>query len=316
MHSLLDIIAGIFLFILIFFRKYILTRVQRISEAVANSWKEWRLGPLRIINHSLWAGIACMVGALILQAVIHNMSIVILICLSGFIGAAWWGQLVEGTPKILRSFGYYGSILGGTIGVVISCTVFDVSYITIFTALALAAPWVQAVGRVRCLIQGCCHGSETEAPLAIRYFHERSRVCHVSDLKGKLLHNTQLYSIISNVITGLVLTRLAWSEVSPSLICGLYFILSGLWRFVEESYGGETQTKLVYGLRLYQWLAITSVITGIIFTMIPSSSIPDIYLALNLKDVLIISGCGLFAAFSMGMDFPDKKFRFARLTSD
>ena len=35
--------------------------------------------------------------------------------------------------------------------------------------------------------------------------------------------------------------------MSFSLIVGLYFILSGLGRFVEEAYRGEVQTKIVGG---------------------------------------------------------------------
>jgi protein-S-isoprenylcysteine O-methyltransferase Ste14 len=316
MHSLLDILAGAFLYILILFRKRILAEVQKISEKFANGWREWHIGPLRIINHSLWAGLACITGMVIAQSVLHNINLLVIVCFASFVGAALWGQLVEGSPKLLRPFGYYGGILGGTIGVAISCMIFNASLVNIFVALALAAPWVQAVGRVRCWIQGCCHGHETEDSFGIRYFHERSRVCTVSNMKGKMLHNTQWYSIIANVIIGLVLIRLAWSEVSPSLICGLYFILNGLARFVEESYRGESQTKTLYGLRLYQWMAIISAISGIIFTSIPATSIANFHFALSLNDILVITGSGLFAAFAMGMDFPKKNFRFARLTSD
>ena len=41
--------------------------------------------------------------------------------------------------------------------------------------------------------------------------------------------------------------------MSFSLIVGLYFILSGLGRFVEEAYRGEVQTKIVGGggMRIY-----------------------------------------------------------------
>ena len=42
----------------------------------------------------------------------------------------------------------------------------------------------------------------------------------------------------------------------------------GLGRFVEEAYRGEVQTPFLFGLRLYQWMAILSIVLGAICTTI------------------------------------------------
>jgi len=63
--------------------------------------------------------------------------------------------------------------------------------------------------------------------------------------------------------------------MSFSLIVGLYFILSGLGRFVEEAYRGEVQTKIVGGgMRIYQWLALLSISIGMVLKCLTTEATP------------------------------------------
>lgn len=96
------------------------------------------------------------------------------------------------------------------------------------------------------------------------------------------------------------------------MIVGVYLILAGLARFVEEAYRGEPQTAVKAGLKLYQWLAIMSVLAGVLVTMLggsPSAPAPQ----LNWCALAAGTGFGLFASFALGVDFPDSNRRFARL---
>ena len=86
------------------------------------------------------------------------------------------------------------------------------------------------------------------------------------------LHPTPLYSIAGNVVIGLVLMRLRVLGAADVLIIGLYLILSGIARFVEESYRAEPQTRVVAGLHLYQWLAIGQTLAGIVTTTLPGAA--------------------------------------------
>jgi hypothetical protein len=73
------------------------------------------------------------------------------------LGAGIWGQLLEGSPKLLRPFGWYGGMVGGLVGA-LTAPVFGTPVIPLLAGMALAAPWIQMLGRLRCLVQGCCHG--------------------------------------------------------------------------------------------------------------------------------------------------------------
>jgi hypothetical protein len=97
------------------------------------------------------------------------------------------------------------------------------------------------------------------------------------------------------------------------LICGIYLLLSGCGRFVEEAYRGEPQTLTVRGLHLYQWIAILTVVAGAAVTTVAGSPMPPID-SLRLSAVLLAIGCGVVAWFVTGVDFPESSRRFARLT--
>lgn len=314
-HSLLDVIAAMILFAAIIGAQSILKFFQQVSEQIANSWKSWNVGGLRIINHAVYSGLAAFVGTLIVGQFLRNEWHIVIIIFGSLLGGMFWGQWIEGSKKMLRPFGYFGAIIGGLLTTAFVCFVFDYSFVILVAAVALAAPWTQALGRLRCLVQGCCHGGETHNSLfGIRYTNQHSRVCAISGMKGKLLHNTQGYSIVFNIATGLILLRLWYAGSSPSIIAGLYFILAGASRFVEEHYRGEIQTRNVKGLHIYQWLAIGSILTGMVLTTVKSSE--ALLLEWNFSPTMLLACCitGFLWAFGMSMDFPKSNVRFSRLT--
>ncbi|HEY9007568.1 MAG TPA: prolipoprotein diacylglyceryl transferase family protein [Ohtaekwangia sp.] len=313
-HSVADAVMAMIVVWTAAKRNTVWTYLQRRSEQLANSWREIRIGKFRIINHSIYAGLAAGLGMLIAAQFSIRIEVLLITSFSSLAGGVLWGQFVEGSPRLLRPFGYYGALLGGLAGLSIAHIVYGQSSVAMACAFALAAPWTQAVGRLRCMVQGCCHGTVTSGQWGIRYINEHSRVCKISDLKGKPLHNTQLYSIFSNIIIGLVLLRLWVADASPSLIVGMYFILSGAARFIEEAYRGEAQTKIIAKLRIYQWLAIASIVAGVAVTVIQSSDQVLLTPSFSFPVVLAIFVSALSWAFGMGMDFPNSNVRFSRLT--
>jgi len=233
--------------------------------------------------------------------------IVMLTALAGLIGAAAWAQWVEGSSLLRRPFGFYG----GLIGVGVACLFFEERWI-LLGAQCLGAPWMQALGRLRCLVNGCCHGAPAPPGMGIHVTHERSRVTRLAGLSGVGIHPTPLYSILSNVVLGLVLLRL-WVLGCPlALVCGLYGIGNGLARFVEEAYRGEPQTLVIGGLRLYQWIAIASVLVGAALTTLSSPAAPA--LAFSAPGILWGLVFGILAGAAMGVDFPESNQPLARLT--
>jgi prolipoprotein diacylglyceryltransferase len=192
--------------------------------------------------------------------------------------------------------------------------IFSIDIFILLASFVMAAPWVHAIGRLRCLVNGCCHGKPSNENIGIRFIHPDSMVNKTSGLSGVPLHPTQLYSIGINIITGLVLIRLFNIGISSSFIVGIYLILMGTGRFVEESFRGEAQTPYWAGMKIYQWIAILNILLGIIFTAIPNRAV--LVFQPNLLSLILAIGMGMLVTIASGVDFPESNRRFTRLTSN
>ncbi len=313
MHSLIDVAGGIITSLGVLRIRSVWNGLRHVSEWTANSWKEWHIGSVRVINHGAYAGAGTFAGLSLIGYLLGSEAVAatMIVAFSSLICAALWAQFVEGSPALLRPYGYYGGLIGGMFGCIIGHFAGTDLWL-LFAAFGTAGPIIQAAGRLRCLVQGCCHGHPSHNHIGIRYTHPRSRVCRLSGLKGIPLHPTPLYSILWNIVTGLILFRFWSLSLPPTFIAGMYLILNGMGRFVEESFRGEPQTPVFGKLRLYQVMSIFSVLAGIIFTMIRTEVVlPPAHF--NWSPVFAAACFGLFTWFALGVDFPNSNRRFARL---
>lgn len=286
-----------------------------VAERVANSWCALRIGPLRIINYAAYAFLGAAAAAAVFLMAVGDQGLAasLVIAASVVVSAGLWGQMVEFSGRLARPFGYYGALCGAFIGVGIAALVFEMSPSLLGAGLVLGAPVAQAIGRLRCLVQGCCHGRACPAPGGIVYRKPQSRVLRIARLGGRPVHPTPLYSIYANGFVLLVLVRLALGGAPQTLLIGVYLMMSGSLRFVEEAYRGEPQTPVWRGLKLYQWLAVGQAALGAPFTLMTSPPLPPLS-EITLIGAGAILASGLIAGFAMGVDFPHANRRFAQLT--
>jgi prolipoprotein diacylglyceryltransferase len=186
-----------------------------------------------------------------------------------------------------------------------------VDALVLLAGYCTATPFLQSIGRVRCLVQGCCHGAPAPETVGIRYNLPLSRVTKAG-LAAVPLHPTPLYSILWNALVALVVARLWWVHARPGTLCGAWLVLSGSGRFVEESLRGEPQTLVIGGLRLYQWVAAGTVAAGALLLAVPGGApLPGPRLdALSFAAALV---AGAVAWLAYGVDFPGSPHRYSRL---
>ena len=313
-HTLPDVLAAYAVYGVVCYRRMIYVRLLKMCENIANSWQEWRFGKIRVINHGFYAALGGFLGFLIMGYLLpDDLWAVYLMGVAGFIGAGLWAQWVEGSAALLRPFGYYGSVIGIVLAV---CLVglLGADIWALLAAAALAACPIQLFGRCRCLVQGCCHGKPTDTVLGLRFTHEKSRVNKLAGWRGVNVHPTQFYSMAANFFSFFILWRCYTLGMPASFIVGLYFILSGAFRFVEESLRGEPQTPYFMGMRVYQWLALASVLLGMVLMSLPSDALVkgEWHMSMLLQAVLYFGLIWLV----YGVDFPDSNKRFSRLTQE
>jgi prolipoprotein diacylglyceryltransferase len=228
----------------------------------------------------------------------------------GLVCAALWAQVVEGSSVLSRPFGYFGAVIGGALGVGL-VGIMGGNWTLLAGAFAVAAAPMQTLGRLRCIEQGCCHGHPVAWGIKVLNIH--SRVTALGALRGVPIHPTQLYSIIGNIVSGMLLARMWALGVPPTVVTGFYLMSAGVLRFVEEAYRGEPQTLRTAGLPLYQWLALVSFLGGMVVSLVPSALAPGFSmpgLAYWCYALLV----GLVCATAMSVDFPKATWRFSRLS--
>jgi hypothetical protein len=314
-HAVVDVVAGLALGMFGWHHSQVWHALVGWSERLANSWNAVELGPVRVISHAIWSGLAAFAGMLVVVILAGHDSPpeVVGIFLAGILSAGAWGYWLEGGNRLSRPFGYYGFLFGG-LGALLGLTVFDpASAARLSAAFACGAPLAQAIGRMRCLVQGCCHGRSIEGLPGICVTNPKSRVVALSELHGVPIHPTQLYSTISNLAIFALLLKLSVAGAPAAFVGGIYLVLSSLARFAEEQYRGEPQTPRFLDLAVYQWLAIGIFLLGILVTMLDGPSVAMGNFSLG-ASLMLPYGAGAVAAVGMSVDFPKSHRRFSRLT--
>lgn len=314
MHTLMDIIIAIILAPIIYYSPEIWQRLIKKCNQLANSYHSTNIGHIRVMNHfkfSFGAGFT-LISISSFLAGTHYAPMLTLLAIVSLICAILWGWLVEGANVSQRPLGYFGGILGFLI-ITFVLQLLGVATIALIASLLCAGAFAQAIGRFRCIIQGCCHGKTCQHPYSFQVINPRSRVVTLSLLYNMNIHPTQLYSIIGNTVLGLILLRLWLLRVDLSLIIGLYLVLTGFLRFIEEAYRGEIQTRKYYGLAIYQWLSILFIVLGTFVMTLTLGSTPSIQIS-SLSTILFWSlMAGLIGGFIGSVDFPNSNKAFSRL---
>ena len=312
-NSVAGVVAGAAIFLGVSRLEVWWHHLLRATEWVANSWRDWRIGGVRIINHGAYVALAAGGGLWLVGYLLgagHDLPVLVVAGCS-LLGAGIWAQWLESSSGLSRPFGYYGGIFGGWIGVLVVQFWRGEGWL-MMGAFAVITPLVQGMGRLRCLVQGCCHGRPCADALGIRYRQPLSRVCKMTRWGGEPVYPTPLYSMLANIfILGLVL-RLWLAGAELGFITGACLFLTACARFVEEGFRGEPQTIRCGGLAIYQWLALLFVVGGAVAMSVPTPVAPSVAGA-AVSPLWYAVPFGLLVWFAMGVDFPESNRRFSRL---
>jgi phosphatidylglycerol:prolipoprotein diacylglycerol transferase len=127
-----------------------------------------------------------------------------------------------------------------------------------------ALPLGHALGRLGCLLGGCCFGAPWDGALAITYADMRAPAAHPSVPR----HAWPIYeSLALLLVAGVVVTWRAARRRSPhdGSAFALYAALYGVVRFVLEPLRGDALRGLVLGVSTSQWLGACVALTGCVW---------------------------------------------------
>jgi phosphatidylglycerol---prolipoprotein diacylglyceryl transferase len=113
---------------------------------------------------------------------------------------------------------------------------------------AVALPFSIALGRLGCLVAGCCRGAPWDGPVAIAY-HD-----------GVLRHPAQLYEALFQLLAGWTLLALWRRGILFGRLFALYLAAYGVFRFATEFI--RDTAKPFAGFSAYQWMSLAMIVAG------------------------------------------------------
>jgi len=116
----------------------------------------------------------------------------------------------------------------------------------------------QAVGRIGCLMAGCCYGKPTDLPWGITFYSTSS----LAPL-GKTLHPTQIYHSLAGLITFIILLLAGRKLKKSGQLFALLLVFYSIFRFHIEFFRGDFRGYLG-PFSVTQWVTVVILAAGAI----------------------------------------------------
>ena len=132
-------------------------------------------------------------------------------------------------------FVVYGGIIGGILGAMLACKIKKLPFLTIFDLTVPGLALGQGIGRIGCLLAGCCYGMEVSDTCAIAITFTDSAYAP----NNLPLLPTQIISSLLNLLHFAVLMLLSGKLKKEGQVAGFYLVFYSIGRFVLEYFRGD-----------------------------------------------------------------------------
>ncbi len=129
---------------------------------------------------------------------------------------------------------FFGGFLGATLAAFVFLKHKGLPVLKTGDIIAPGIALGHAIGRVGCFFAGCCYGRECDLPFAISFSHPQS----LAPL-DVLLHPTQLYMVVSNLILFFILIGIQRRKRFDGMVFLAYIMLYSAFRSFIEFFRGD-----------------------------------------------------------------------------
>ena len=202
----------------------------------------------RIVDFGLWLVIWALLGAKVLLVVVE------------------WKRYLGDPAQLLGLARAGGVFLGGFLAAIVAAVVmlrrYQLEVLPTFDILAPSLALAQAIGRMGCLLAGCCWGRECDLPWAITYT-DPAAAANVGTPLHIAVHPFPAYAAAFNFTVFLILSWLYRKELAPGRVFASYLILYGVGRYLLEFTRGDEIRGLYFGGLVSTSQLITAVLIAI-----------------------------------------------------
>ncbi len=169
-------------------------------------------------------------------------------------------SILAGKFEIFGGLVYYGGLLGGIIGAIIGIKIAKVKTQIVEISVIPFLPIGHAIGRIGCIMAGCCNGMKYDGMFAIHY--PRS-IVGLSVEQGYF--PVQLLEAVLNIIIAVILIIYSKKEKPKYNILFLYLTFYAIVRFFLEFLRGDEIRGIYLGVSTSQWISIFLLIISLIY---------------------------------------------------
>ncbi len=204
----------------------------------------------RLVDFALWLVIWALLGAKVLLVVVEL--------------PRYWNNPGELLGVVRAGGVFLGGFIAALIAAVVLLRRYQLRALPTFDVLAPSLALGHAIGRIGCLMAGCCWGARCELPWAVTYTSELA-----ADRLGTPLHvhlhPFPVYAALFNLGLYALLAALYARRVEPGRVFATYLIAYGAGRFALEFTRGDELRGFVLDhlLSTSQAISLGLVIIGI-----------------------------------------------------
>ena len=151
---------------------------------------------------------------------------------------------------------FYGGLIGGIFGALYSSRIMNTSITKLEHIVVPLIPFGHAIGRIGCLLSGCCYGMEYSGPFAVKY--------QLAD-KTISCFPVQPLEALLDILIMIFLFNYTKKEREKFDTLSMYLVLYGIVRFVTEMFRGDSIRGFAFSLSTSQWISIVLILSVVVF---------------------------------------------------
>ncbi len=224
------------------------------------------LGPITIYWYGVFVALGFIAALLVMQWRAGKASfareriadLVVAAMIGGIVGARLfyvainWSYFARNPLEIVMvqhgGLVFYGGFIGATLAVLLLCRKRQHDPWVVADLMAIGVPLGQTLGRIGCLINGCCFGKPTGSWFHVTYIAPPHNLVHDIQVENGVIdaHEAclpvfpvQLVQSLINLSIVIVLLVVARRLKRPGQLFGLFLVLYAVGRFVNEFNRGD-----------------------------------------------------------------------------
>ena len=262
----------------------------------------FKVGPILIYSYGLMMGIGVVLAMWLSERITKKeglnhlkiLDLMLVVFLASIVGGRLlrvfldWSLYAPDPLKIFKvwegGLDFYGGLI---LAIPVGIWYLQRNKLPVLKTVDLVIPYVPlavAFGRIGCFLEGCCHGTLTTVPWAVRFpkwfsaqdgiigtpafiQHMNMHLVESSATLSLPVHPTQLYSSLYLFVVFFILVILRKHKKFDGEILSAYLILYAIARFFVEFLRGDAQ-KAFFDISLYQLFSMAFFISGIIWMIV------------------------------------------------